>query len=70
MDAIQDEDNIHYSSGIPSKEIEDYELLKTFNSFDALNVDTNDSYKNLSKINQDNFNNAKNRDVLVIILCH
>ena len=65
MDAIQDEDNIHYSSGIPSKEIEDYELLKTFNSFDALNkwLDTNDSYKNLSKINQDNFNNAKNRDV-------
>ena len=65
MDAIQDEDKIHYSSGIPSKEIEDYELLKTFNSFDALNewLDTNDSYKNLSKINQDNFNNAKNRDV-------
>ena len=30
MDAIQDEEEIHYSSGIPSKNINDYELLNSF----------------------------------------
>ena len=33
MSAPQDEEEIHYSTGIPSKDPADYELLKTFSSF-------------------------------------
>ena len=33
MSAPQDEDTLHYSSGIPSKNPKDYELLNTFKSF-------------------------------------
>ena len=61
MDAIQDEDDIHYSSGIPSKKISDYELFQTFKSFKELNLwMEKNAYNN---INQEDFNNAKKRDV-------
>jgi len=61
MDAIQDEEEIHYSSGIPSKNINDYELLNSFKNLSELNdwMDKN-SYESLNK---EKFNNAKNRDV-------
>ena len=36
MSAPQDEDEIHYSTGIPSKSPKDYELLKTFSSFSKM----------------------------------
>ena len=36
MSAPQDEEKIHYSSGIPSKDISQYELLNNFSSFTKL----------------------------------
>lgn len=36
MSAPQDEEKIHYSSGIPSKDISEYELLNNFSSFTKL----------------------------------
>jgi len=36
MEAQQDEDNIHYSTSIPSKNLDEYELISNFNSFDSL----------------------------------
>jgi len=36
MSAPQDEENIHYSSGIPSKTISEYEVLNNFNTFTKL----------------------------------
>ena len=32
-DAKQDESEIHYSAGIPSKNLDNYELLNSFSSF-------------------------------------
>ncbi len=65
MDAIQDEEEVHYSSGIPSKDIQDYELLKSFDTFDSLNnwLENNDSYKNLKKIDNEDFKDANKRDI-------
>ena len=61
MDAIQDEDDIHYSVGIPSKNINDYELLESFKTFSELNEwMKNNSYDNLD---EKQFFNAKERDV-------
>ncbi len=61
MDAIQDEEDIHYSVGIPSKNISDYELLKSFNTFSELNEwMKNNSY---DKLDESQFSNAKERDV-------
>ena len=36
MSAPQDEDEMHYSTGIPSKYPGDYELFKTFSSFSKM----------------------------------
>ena len=65
MDAIQDEEDIHYSSGIPSKNIDDYELLKSFKTLQSLNdwLDSNETYKNIKAIEQDNFTDVHKRDV-------
>ena len=61
MDAIQDEKNIHYSSGIPSKNIADYELFETFKNFKELNEwMKNNSCNN---INKEDFNDANKRDI-------
>jgi len=65
MDAIQDEEKIHYSSGIPSKNLKDYELLKTFRTLERLNdwLDDNGSYNNTKAIEKKVFKDAKNRDI-------
>ena len=36
QEAKQDEKDIHYSIGIPSKNIADYEIVKTFSSFSKI----------------------------------
>ncbi len=65
MDAIQDEEDIHYSSGIPSKDLEDYELLKSFKTMQSLNdwLDSNETYKNTKPIDQNDFQDVHKRDV-------
>ena len=65
MQAIQDEQTIHYSSGIPSKKLEDYDLLKSFRTIENLNdwLNHNESYKNTKAIDKDIFNDASNRDI-------
>ena len=65
MDAIQDEEELHYSSGIPSKNLEDYELLKSFKTFASLNdwLNHNETYKNTKSVDKETFNDAKNRDI-------
>jgi len=37
MQAIQDEKQIHYSAGIPSKNIDDYSILSTFKTKESMN---------------------------------
>ena len=59
--AKQDEDSIHYSDGIPSKNIEDYELVKTFPTFAKMNSWLNKKYNN--KIDKKKFDDCHNRDV-------
>ena len=65
MDAIQDEEEVHYSSGIPSKHIEDYELLKSFKTMQSLNewLDSNQTYKNTQPIDHNDFKDVHKRDV-------
>ena len=46
--AKQDEESIHYSDGIPSKNTEDYELVKTFPTFAKMNSWLNKKYNNNS----------------------
>jgi len=61
MSAPQDEEDVHYSSGIPSKNPKDYELLKTFKSFNQLKKWVKENYKyDMSKAD---FENASNRDI-------
>ena len=50
MSAPQDEEGTHYSSGIPSKQNKNYEILKTFTSFTKLKNWLSKTYKcNLEK---------------------
>jgi len=51
MEAIQDEETLHYSSGIPSKNIDEYKLLSPFKTLSGLNnwITENSSHSNLDK---------------------
>ena len=61
MEAMQDEEMIHYSYGIPSKNLDDYELL---NEFDALsNLDQWLSKEYGENLSQDDMSNSQLRDV-------
>jgi len=61
MEAMQDEELIHYSYGIPSKNLDDYELL---NEFDALsNLDQWLSKEYGENLSQDDMSNSQLRDV-------
>ena len=61
MSAPQDEDTIHYSSGIPSKDPKDYELLNTFKSFNQLKKWVKENYNyDLQKLD---FEDASKRDI-------
>lgn len=61
MSAPQDEDDIHYSSGIPSKNPKNYELLNTFKSFNQLKkwVKENHNYD----LQKADFEDASKRDI-------
>ena len=61
MSAPQDEENIHYSSGIPSKNPKDYELLNTFKSFNQLKKWVKENCK--YDLNKTDFENASKRDI-------
>jgi ribonucleoside-diphosphate reductase alpha chain len=61
MSAPQDEETIHYSTGIPSKNPKDYELLNTFKSFNQLKKWVKENYNHdLQKID---FEDASKRDI-------
>ena len=61
MSAPQDEEELHYSSGIPSKNPSDYELLNTFKSFNQLKkwVKENHDYD----LQKSDFEDASKRDI-------
>ena len=61
MEAQQDEDKIHYSTAIPSKNLEDYELVSNFNSFESLLSWLKEKY-NL-EVDMQDLNDAKKRDI-------
>ena len=61
MDASQDEEEIHYSTSIPSKNIDNYDLLCNFKNLKDLNKWLKKEYN--KEINLDLFNDSKNRDV-------
>ena len=61
MSAPQDEEKVHYSSGIPSKNPKDYDLLKTFKSFNQLKKWVKENYKyDMSKAD---FEDTSKRDI-------
>ena len=55
------EEKIHYSSGIPSKNPDDYELLKTFKSFNSLKKWVKENYK--FDLNKVDFEDSSKRDI-------
>ena len=61
MTAPQDEKGIHYSSGIPSKQSKDYEILKTFSSFIKLKNWISKKYK--LNIEKDTIRDINKRDI-------
>ena len=61
MEAQQDEDLIHYSTCIPSKELTDYELSANFNSMAELDLWLSKEYG--VNIAEDDMKNIKKRDV-------
>jgi len=67
MSAPQDEESIHYSTGIPSKDPDDYEMLKSFSSFTKMKNWVDKKY-NLS-IDKEEFHDEKARDVFGDYIC-
>ena len=61
MSAPQDEENVHYSSGIPSKNPQDYELLKTFKTFSQVKKWVKENHN--KTIEKAKFDDAEKRDV-------
>ena len=61
MDAIQDEDEIHYSAGIPSKNIADYEIINSFKTLTSLNDWLQDNHN--QSINKEVLESPAKRDV-------
>ena len=59
--AKQDEEKIHYSAGIPSKKISDYELLESFDSFEKMQSWLKATYN--SKIIKQDFVDPLKRDI-------
>jgi len=67
MSAPQDEEEIHYSTGIPSKNPSDYENIKTFTTFGKLKNWLSKNHK--IDIDKDNFFNQNYRDIFGDYVC-
>ena len=61
MEAQQDEDSVHYSYGIPSKNIDDYELLNNFDSVSDLDKWLSKEYG--ANVSSDSLKDSSKRDV-------
>ena len=61
QEAKQDEEKVHYSTGIPSKSLKDYKLIKSFETFDKMQTWLKVNHK--SKVLKKEFSQAKNRDI-------
>ena len=61
MSAPQDEEDVHYSSGIPSKNPKDYELLNSFKSFNQLKKWVKDNHD--YDLQKADFEDASKRDI-------
>ena len=61
MEAQQDEDSIHYSYGIPSKNIDDYELLNNFDNVSDLDKWLSKEYG--ANVSSDSLKDSSKRDV-------
>ena len=61
MEAQQDEDTIHYSYGIPSKNIDDYELLNNFDNISDLDQWLSKEYG--ANISAESLKDSSKRDV-------
>jgi len=61
MEALHDPIESHYSLGIPSKEIEKYELMEKFDSIEALNKFLEQNYK--TGVNENDFRDKEKRDI-------
>ena len=61
MEAMQDEEKIHYSYGIPSKDISDYEFLSDFDSLSNLDEWLSKEYG--ENISNNDMNNSQLRDI-------
>jgi len=61
MEAQQDEDITHYSSGIPSKNLDEYVLFENFESLLELDKWLSKEYG--ENITQDNMNDSQQRDI-------
>jgi len=59
-EALQDED-LHYSLGIPSKDIREYELMESFSDVNKLNVWLDDHFDKSIKV--EDLDNVQKRDV-------
>ena len=60
-DAKQDENEVHYSAAIPSKNLENYELVNSFSSFSKMQSWVKSNYS--QKILKDDFMDVNKRDV-------
>ncbi|MCX6774153.1 MAG: adenosylcobalamin-dependent ribonucleoside-diphosphate reductase [Candidatus Micrarchaeota archaeon] len=60
-EALHDPEESHYSLGIPSKEIEKYELVEKFDSIEQLNKYLEENYK--TGVSENDFRNERQRDI-------
>ena len=60
-EALHDPVESHYSLGIPSKEIEKYELIEKFDSIEQLNKYLEENYR--TGVNENDFRNERQRDI-------
>ncbi len=60
-EAVQDYKTLHYSYGIPSKDLSKYELLKVFETVDELNAFLISNFN--TSLTESDLNNINNRDI-------
>lgn len=60
---MQDLKNIHYSYGMPSKPIDKYKFIDSFNSLERLNKFLKETYGHLNPVTKEQLDEVSNRDV-------